>query len=42
MQREELYVADHVDNTRAVREYLDGVTLLLRDGDDVLELTERH
>jgi hypothetical protein len=24
MQREELYVADLVDNTRAVREYLDG------------------
>jgi hypothetical protein len=42
MQREELYVADLVDNTRAVREHLDGVTLLLRDGDEVLGLTERH
>jgi hypothetical protein len=42
MPREELYVADLVGNARAVREYLDGETLLLRDGDEVLELTERH
>ena len=26
MRREELYVADLADNTRAIREYLDGVS----------------
>jgi hypothetical protein len=33
MPREELYVADLVDNARAVREYLDGVTRERWDAD---------
>ncbi|MGH3194115.1 MAG: HepT-like ribonuclease domain-containing protein [Streptosporangiaceae bacterium] len=36
MQREELYVADLVDNARAVREYLDEVTRERWDADRVL------
>jgi uncharacterized protein with HEPN domain len=36
MPREELYVADLVDNARAVREYLDGVTRERWDADRVL------
>jgi uncharacterized protein with HEPN domain len=36
MRREELYVADLVDHTRAVREYLDGVTRERWDADRVL------
>jgi uncharacterized protein with HEPN domain len=36
MRREELYVADLVDNARAVREYLDGVTRERWDVDRVL------
>jgi hypothetical protein len=28
MRREELYLADLIDNTRAVRGYLDGVSML--------------
>jgi uncharacterized protein with HEPN domain len=36
MRREELYVADLVDNARAVREYLDGVTLERWNSDRVL------
>jgi uncharacterized protein with HEPN domain len=36
MRREELYVADLVDNARAVRDYLDGVTRERWDSDRVL------
>ena len=36
MRREELYVADLVDNARAVQEYLDGVTRERWDADRVL------
>lgn len=36
MQREELYVADLVDNARAVRAYLDGVTRERWDTDQML------
>ena len=36
MRREELYVADLVDNARAVREYIDGVTRERWDSDRVL------
>lgn len=36
MRREELYVADLVDNARAVQEYLDGVTRERWDTDRVL------
>jgi uncharacterized protein with HEPN domain len=36
MRREELYVADLVDNARAVREYLDGVTRKRWDADPML------
>lgn len=36
MQREELYVADLVDNARAVRGYLDGVTRERWDTDQML------
>jgi len=36
MRREELYVADLLDNVRAVREYLDGVTRERWDTDRVL------
>jgi uncharacterized protein with HEPN domain len=36
MRREELYVADLVDHTRAVREYLDGVTRERWDANRVL------
>jgi uncharacterized protein with HEPN domain len=36
MRREELYVADLVDNARAVREYVDGVTRERWDADRVL------
>jgi uncharacterized protein with HEPN domain len=36
MRREELYLADLVDNARAVRGYLDGVTRERWDGDGML------
>jgi uncharacterized protein with HEPN domain len=36
MRREELYVANLVDNARAVRKYLDGVTRERWDADRVL------
>jgi uncharacterized protein with HEPN domain len=36
MRREELYVADLVDNARAVREYIDGVTRERWDSDRIL------
>ena len=36
MRREELYLADLVDNTRTVRGYLDGVTREQWDGDAML------
>jgi uncharacterized protein with HEPN domain len=36
MRREELFLADLVDNARAVREYLDGVTRERWDADRVL------
>jgi len=36
MRREELYLADLIDNTRAVRRYLSGVTRERWDSDDVL------
>lgn len=36
MRREDLYVADLVDNARAVREYIDGVTRERWDSDRVL------
>jgi hypothetical protein len=36
MRREELYIADLVDNARAVRDYLDGVTRERWDADRVL------
>jgi uncharacterized protein with HEPN domain len=36
MRREELYLADLVDNARAVREYLDGVSRERWDADRVL------
>jgi hypothetical protein len=36
MRREELYVADLVDNARAVREYLDGVSRERWDADRML------
>jgi uncharacterized protein with HEPN domain len=36
MRREELYLADLIDNTRAVRGYLDGVTRERRDADGML------
>jgi uncharacterized protein with HEPN domain len=36
MRREELHVADLVDNARAVREYLNGVTRERWDADRVL------
>jgi uncharacterized protein with HEPN domain len=36
MRREELYLADLVDNARAVQEYLDGVSREQWDGDRVL------
>ncbi len=35
MRRDELYVADLVDNTRAVREYLDGISREQWDQDRV-------
>ena len=36
MQREELYLADLIDNARAVRGYLDGVTRERWDAEDIL------
>jgi hypothetical protein len=36
MRREELYLADLIDNTRAVRRYLKGVTRERWDTDDML------
>jgi uncharacterized protein with HEPN domain len=36
MRREELYLADLIDNARAVRGYLDGVTREHWDGEDIL------
>jgi len=36
MRRDELYLADFVDNVRAVQEYLDGVTRERWDSDRVL------
>jgi len=36
MQREELYVVDLVDNARAVRTYLNGVTRERWDADQML------
>ena len=36
MRREELYLADLVDNARAVRGYLDGVTRERWDAEDIL------
>jgi uncharacterized protein with HEPN domain len=36
MRREELYLADLVDNARAVRRYLEGVTRERWDADDIL------
>ena len=36
MRREELYLADLVDNTRAVRRYLDGMTRERWDADGML------
>ena len=36
MRREELYLADLIDNARAVRRYLDGVTRERWDVDDML------
>jgi len=36
MRREELYIADPVDNVRAVRAYLDGVTRERWDADQML------
>jgi uncharacterized protein with HEPN domain len=39
MRREELYVADLVDNARTVREYVDGVTREHWDSDRVLRDT---
>jgi uncharacterized protein with HEPN domain len=36
MRREELYLADLIDNLRAVRAYLDGVTRARWDVDDML------
>jgi uncharacterized protein with HEPN domain len=35
MRRDELYVADLVDNTRAIREYLDGISREQWDQDRV-------
>jgi uncharacterized protein with HEPN domain len=36
MRREELYLADLIDNARAVRGYLDGVTRERWDAEDIL------
>ena len=36
MRREELYLADLIDNARAVRAYLDGVTRERWDSEDIL------
>jgi uncharacterized protein with HEPN domain len=36
MRREELYLADLIDNARAVRAYLDGVTRERWDAEDIL------
>ena len=36
MRREELYLADLIDNARAVRRYIDGVTRERWDTDDIL------
>jgi uncharacterized protein with HEPN domain len=36
MRREELYIADLIDNARAVRGYLDGVTRERWDAEDIL------
>jgi uncharacterized protein with HEPN domain len=42
MRREELYLADLIDNARAVRGYLDGVTRERWDAEDITTQKWNH